>query len=516
MPERSLRHEPDTPNKGTATFVVASSTASQAVKQAADFVCNGTADDVEIQAALDAAALVKGAVHCTEGVYAISATLTINDDTTLQGVPEGTVFSLDSEVDDSVIENDDPSGGDANIVLRDFKIDGNQATNDAAGSHGIFMDKVTGLRIEGVNVFDCFDVGIYTDNSADVQINQCSVGGTETTVAFHVKIQTTTDVQIANVIVQNGHYGFYIEDCDYVSLVNCDAKGTADDALVVGVGAAASNYVSVVGCHFQGSTGDKGAHILECNYVTIADTIFEGNSSFGVVVDEAAKYISFSACHFQGNGNSGINLGSSHSSIIGGTAVGNTNHGVIVTATTAVGDVLVKDMVCTDNTVGGIVISTNATKVMVQGNRCGNVVASAQNYGLHIDAAGVGATSIISNNDFRDNATNTILNASTSADIIFHNNSSDLTADLASATTITIPPDYDFYNLTGSTAITGITASWAGRRVSLKFGGNITVTDGNNIILAGGANMVGVANDTITLVSDATNWYEESRADNTP
>jgi hypothetical protein len=48
--------------------------------------------------------------------------------------------------------------------------------------------------------------------------------------------------------------------------------------------------------------------------------------------------------------------------------------------------------------------------------------------------------------------------------------------------------------------------------VALQFSGALTFTDGSNLKLAG--NFVTTADDTITLVSDGTNWNEMARAVN--
>lgn len=84
---------------------------------------------------------------------------------------------------------------------------------------------------------------------------------------------------------------------------------------------------------------------------------------------------------------------------------------------------------------------------------------------------------------------------------------------IASATTITLfESDTDYYEVTGTTNITSVTASWPGRKVTLKFTGILTFTDGSNLKLAG--NFVTSADDTITIVCDGTNWYEVSRSAN--
>lgn len=82
---------------------------------------------------------------------------------------------------------------------------------------------------------------------------------------------------------------------------------------------------------------------------------------------------------------------------------------------------------------------------------------------------------------------------------------------VASAANITLSP-HMLTVVTGTTTITSITADYAGRLAVIRFSGALTLTDGSNLILNG--NFVTTADDTITLVSDGTNWYEVSRSAN--
>jgi hypothetical protein len=84
--------------------------------------------------------------------------------------------------------------------------------------------------------------------------------------------------------------------------------------------------------------------------------------------------------------------------------------------------------------------------------------------------------------------------------------------DIASATTATLPVNGDFFNITGTTNITSVTASRPGRMVVLKFADILTFTDGSNLKIAG--DLVTSADDTISLVCDGTNWYEVCRSVN--
>lgn len=84
-------------------------------------------------------------------------------------------------------------------------------------------------------------------------------------------------------------------------------------------------------------------------------------------------------------------------------------------------------------------------------------------------------------------------------------------ADVASsAGTITLGDDGNFFDITGTSAITSITAKSAGTIVFLQFDSTASLVDGSNLILNG--NFSGAAESTITLISDGTNWYEVGRS----
>lgn len=82
--------------------------------------------------------------------------------------------------------------------------------------------------------------------------------------------------------------------------------------------------------------------------------------------------------------------------------------------------------------------------------------------------------------------------------------------DIASAAAIV--PTCAFHKVTGTTTITSITAQDypIGQPLTLLFGGILTFTDGSNLKLAG--DYTTSANDTITLISDGTNFYEIARS----
>lgn len=83
---------------------------------------------------------------------------------------------------------------------------------------------------------------------------------------------------------------------------------------------------------------------------------------------------------------------------------------------------------------------------------------------------------------------------------------------VASASTINLPPNAGLVTVSGTTNITNVGIWPAGTRMTLVFTGILTFTDGGNLAL--NSNFVSSANDTISLISDGTNWLETGRSAN--
>ena len=77
----------DAPTGRTATYVIAASDAPAHVKAQAGVVCDGTADDVEINAAL-----VLGNTHLSEGTFTVASSIQVPSNTILSG--EGQASTL--------------------------------------------------------------------------------------------------------------------------------------------------------------------------------------------------------------------------------------------------------------------------------------------------------------------------------------------------------------------------------------------------------------------------------------
>lgn len=122
--------------KRVCRFVVGTSTAGWTADDC-DYLCDGTADDVEINAAIQALPSTGGEVVILDGTYNITATIAVNkDNVTLSGNGAATVLKR--------MYNDGTSDGFVSITadndgccIKNLCVDGNKANYTSMGTHGI-------------------------------------------------------------------------------------------------------------------------------------------------------------------------------------------------------------------------------------------------------------------------------------------------------------------------------------------------------------------------------------------
>jgi hypothetical protein len=210
--------------KGTATVVVASSTAPASVKKVADYVCDGTADNVQIQAAITALATYGGTVVLSDGTFNLIAALTLGNNLRLSGQGPATILKVVDDVQDIAITNTDRSGGNTDITLENFTINGNKENQDGPGSpatygdlYGIYITKYSGssgaglgcvdfrnctrVRISKVTIYDGFPSCLEMAPCNDSIITDCVMHDSgDDTIGVNVGCY---DVTVANNILYN-------------------------------------------------------------------------------------------------------------------------------------------------------------------------------------------------------------------------------------------------------------------------------------------------------------------------
>jgi len=145
----------------TATKVVAASDASDAAIDRADYVCDGTADNVQIQLAIDALPTGGGKVELSEGTFVLAAQLYRDiANVTIQGQGWNTILK---RADDTVFADVYTPDSAAILklvndgwIVKDLAIDGNESNNrtDTEGM-GVQVYGGSGNIIENIYAHDC-------------------------------------------------------------------------------------------------------------------------------------------------------------------------------------------------------------------------------------------------------------------------------------------------------------------------------------------------------------------------
>lgn len=84
---------------------------------------------------------------------------------------------------------------------------------------------------------------------------------------------------------------------------------------------------------------------------------------------------------------------------------------------------------------------------------------------------------------------------------------------LVSADPLLLPAEGNYFQVTGNTGFGTINGHKPGRIVTLKFTGTPTLSDGGSSLKLNG-NFVATADDTLTLISDGSQWFELARSSN--
>lgn len=124
--------------KRTCRFVIGTSTAGW-TEADCDYLCDGTADDIEINAAIQTLPETGGEIVILDGTYNITAPITVNKNgATLCGHGIATILqrNWDSLVNEGVINITAVNGG---VTVQNIQIDGNTENYKNPRNYGIYI-----------------------------------------------------------------------------------------------------------------------------------------------------------------------------------------------------------------------------------------------------------------------------------------------------------------------------------------------------------------------------------------
>jgi parallel beta-helix repeat protein len=256
---------------GTATFVVAASNASDRVKNQADYVADGTADDVEIQAAIDALPIPVtnagggGTVMLSEGTFFISSSIKLKKQVSLVGQGRfSSVIRVSSGADVTAIitEDDGLSTIYTNIGIRHLGIEGRKTENGTG--HSIHLFNVRYGVLEDLHIQNSRQDGIRLDGDSS----------------------TAASIHLSQIVVNApGEKGIHITGTAADNyLVNIEVSDPADDGIFLDAGGNLLSNVHVFGAgssSFQDLAAGSGVKINSVNN-TLQNSYLESNQRHGL------------------------------------------------------------------------------------------------------------------------------------------------------------------------------------------------------------------------------------------
>jgi len=308
----------------SATLVVAASDASPRSKLGADYVCDGTADEVEINAAIASLPSRGGKVMLSEGKFTIAAPVLIQDKCVhLQGQGPGwanadsedfdvgaTVITAAQAYDNDFITIRSSDGAQANIrkvggsCVSDLKIYQN-FPRTSTSAHGIHVYGDVGttwcmtIFIHRVVVSGVGGIGFYARGS-DIFISQCEARG-----CYSAGFWMRADSVMSHVIAGgNGRSGtveqIYLKGfcaADNIYVYGGERGGIALEGGALARGCALTNF-------FIDAPGHMGLWVYQMEEVTISNGFIRGggthqhgeDSQQAVVIDES-NHVTLSGVH---------------------------------------------------------------------------------------------------------------------------------------------------------------------------------------------------------------------------
>lgn len=303
--------------RADSSLVIAAADATAEAKSQADYVCDGTADNVEINTAIASYRHLGGRIQLTEGAYQLASAITLDSNIHLCGSGFGTIL----RVADGQILNAVSAVDKVGVTVSSLKIDGNKAnTPDSGGTQtqcGIIYNECEQSSIYNVWVTDVYDYGLHLYNGCSYcVIDACMADNTD----------------------MDG-IGTYL-NCSFCVISNC----IGHDCTVNGVNLEDGSDCVVTGCTFY-------------------------NCAEGIQVSgtETRSAVTGNVCN--GNGNNGVYLNSPGSGnvIFGNNCNANAKNGIDVVCN----DQTLNGNVCRGNTRTGINLY-NSDRNTVSGNICEN------------------------------------------------------------------------------------------------------------------------------------------------
>ena len=437
-------------------LLVAANDADTRTKAIANYVCNGTNDQVEIQAAIDSLSTTGGEVHLTEGSFHLGAAIDLDQHSVslvgsnVGAVPVATAYGT------TIFQVNDTQNAIViaahQVQVRNLYIRGSPIGEAKAGEIGIHITSGQDCKIDNVNIIHFNTYGISFDNVNNMWLTNSRLS-TNTTNLY---MSSAHDITIANNQFETPTtYSAHLLNCYSITITGTTFEDGATQTLFL----SNCDKSSIIGNVFNGaSEADRVIYFTNSDRNTMAGNVIEANAGEGVRFETSTNNI------FSDN-------------IILGVPDGE------------------EDIYLRNDNTGNII--TN--------NRC---LSSAATYSIHVDMDGNTGNSIYGNH-----CSSSISDTSGNNNLCFQGPQGHKIITIADGDATPDVSGGDIHitsSNTGATEITDLDLPTVGQIVTLIGGSNTnssTITDGGNFSLEG--NWTASLDKVLILFVQADNDYVE-------
>ena len=262
-----------------ARFVVGTSTAGWTSADC-DYLCDGTADQTEINAAITALPATGGEVIILDGTYNITAKINVTkSNVSIRGNGNATILKRmwDSTVDEGVITLASISG----CLVEDLQVDGNKASYAAVYNHGIYLVYGSSSNTVTGNTCDNNNNGVFLSGSSSNTVT----GNTCDNNSNGVFLSGSSNNTVTGNTCNNNNNGVFLAD----SSSNTVTGNTCDNNSNLGVFLSGSSSNTVTGntCNNNSSSSIRLTGSSSNN--TVTGNTYNNNNNSGIYLSSSDR-----------------------------------------------------------------------------------------------------------------------------------------------------------------------------------------------------------------------------------
>ena len=299
--------------KRPARFVVGTTPAGW-TKNDCDYLCDGTADDVQINAAIQALPSGGGEVIILDGTYNLAASIKINKErVTLSGNGKSTVLKRAFASNAGSTQAGLIFVNSSYNIIRFLSLDGVRSSYANKNCDGIYLHSSSGNTIIGNTCSNNYGAGILLSSSSDnnaVIRNTCSNSYSSSIILDSSSKNTVT----GNTCTSNTFYGIYLHSA---SVNNIITENICSNNTHNGIEVAATNNNAVTG-NICSNNNQNGIEVYNAGKNTVTGNTCNNNSKDGILLSSSSSKNTVTGNTCIDNSVNGINLASSTKNTITG------------------------------------------------------------------------------------------------------------------------------------------------------------------------------------------------------